>query len=129
MFKKDTDITSTTKIQTIIGPAINVKGDFKGEGDVIIEGTLEGTLKTDGSLHVGKKAIITASIKAHDAIISGEVNGDITIKGHIDLSSSAKITGDINCASISMEKGASFNGKCVMKNDDSSQLNIKESKQ
>lgn len=128
MFKKESENLSSNKTQTIIGPAINVKGDFKGEGDVIVEGKLEGSLKTVGNLRVGKNALINANIKAKDASISGEVIGNISIKEHLNLNASAKIKGDINCASIAIEKGALFTGKCDMNTPDTSEPTSKENK-
>jgi cytoskeletal protein CcmA (bactofilin family) len=100
--------------ETIIGPSIKVKGNFHGEGNIIIEGIVEGTVKTNQSLLVGNKAKITANIKAKTATIGGEVSGDIEVKGYLEVLSSAKIFGNMTSSQISIEKGAIINGKCEM---------------
>ena len=33
------------KFETIIGPSVKVKGDFNAQGNVIVEGTVDGSLK------------------------------------------------------------------------------------
>ncbi len=102
------------KAETIIGPTINIKGDFVGEGDIIIEGKLEGNLKTNAYIYIGDNAIINANISAEKGRIGGTITGNIRINGHLNVVSSAQINGDIYCKTISIETGAIFNGKCKM---------------
>lgn len=113
MFKKEEEV-NIKNAETIIGPSIKVKGNFHGEGDIIVEGILEGEIKTSKNLLIGPKAIINADIKAKQAKISGEVHGNISVSNYLELTSSAKIYGNIQAASLSMENGALFNGSCSM---------------
>lgn len=113
MFKKDNEV-NIKNAETIIGPSIKVKGNFFGEGDIIIEGSLEGAIKTSNNLYVGQKAVIKADIEAKQAKISGEINGNLVVENYLELTATAKINGDIQAASLSIENGAVFNGNCVM---------------
>jgi len=103
---------SFKEAETIIGQSIKVKGNFHGEGNIIIEGIVEGSVKTNQSLLIGNKAKISANISAKSATIGGEVIGDIKIKGYLEILSSAKIFGNIVAEQFSIEKGAIFNGNC-----------------
>ncbi len=114
MFSKENEETKIKQAETIIGPSIKVKGNFHGQGNIIIEGIVEGNVKTNSFLLVGSKAKIIANIEAGDAKIGGEVQGNIKVKGYLEIKGSAKIQGDIEAAEISIEKGAIFNGKCTM---------------
>lgn len=115
MFKKEEEKTNFNKeAETVIGPSIKVKGNFHGEGNIIIEGSVEGSIKTSGNLYLGDKAKIFANIEAKEARIGGEINGNIKIEGYLEISEFANITGDIEASSISIAKGAIFNGNCVM---------------
>lgn len=105
---------SFKEAETIIGPSIKVKGNFHGEGNIIIEGIVEGSVKTNQSLLVGNKAKISASINAKTATVGGEVTGDINIKGYLEILNSAKIFGNIVASQLSIEKGAIINGRCEM---------------
>ena len=71
-----------------------------------------GTLKTNRDLRVGSNAKVKADVEAANVLISGEVIGDLFIKEKVELKSSAKVTGDITTKVISIEAGASLNGKC-----------------
>ena len=67
-------------IETIIGSTVKVEGDFKGQGDVVVEGQVQGKLSTKGNLSVGENAKITADVSAHNAIIAGELIGNLKVK-------------------------------------------------
>jgi len=115
MFNKTVQEGENNKgFETVIGPSVKVKGDFHGVGDIIVEGAVEGSLKTNGNLQIGQKAKVTADIEAKAAKIGGEVKGNIKIKDYLEITASAKLMGDIEAASLSVEKGAILNGKCTM---------------
>ncbi|MFZ4648555.1 MAG: bactofilin family protein [Patescibacteria group bacterium] len=115
MFNKDNRAEKFKDAETIIGGSVKVKGNFHGQGNIVIEGKLEGSLKTNASLFVGEKAKIVADIEAQDAIINGEVYGQIKIKKFLSLGSTAKIFGDIQYSEISVEHGAIINGQLTAK--------------
>lgn len=114
MFNREQKDYSEKDAETIIGPSVRVKGNFHGQGNIIIEGLVEGSIKTDKHLLIGEKAVITAGIEAGEAKIGGVINGNIVIKGYLEITASAKINGDIEATVISIEKGALINGKIIM---------------
>ena len=115
MFNKNqTSVASHKSIETIIGPSVKVEGDFKGEGDLIIEGVLIGSLKTKNNLKIGTNAFVQANISANNAFISGKVKGNINVKGKLELSGTAIILGDIKAQVLSIESGAMVKGNIDM---------------
>jgi cytoskeletal protein CcmA (bactofilin family) len=114
MFKKENKEINLKDAETIIGPSIKVKGNFQGQGNIIIEGIVEGNVKTNNFLLVGNKAKITANIEAKEAQIGGEVKGNIKVKENLEVLATAKILGDVEANLISIAKGAILNGKCTM---------------
>ena len=118
MFKKHDQGENFKKVGTIIGPSVKVKGDLNSQGNVIVEGIVQGNLKTKGSLRISEKARVTADIEAKEAKISGEIKGNVKIKGYLELTATAKIFGDIEAISLSIERGAILNGKCAMGDED-----------
>jgi cytoskeletal protein CcmA (bactofilin family) len=114
MFNKPNQGGATNEFETVIGLSVKVKGDFNAQGNIIVEGIVEGNLKTAGNLEVGEKAKVTANVEAREAKIGGEVQGNVKIKGVLEITSTAKISGDIEAASLSIERGAVFNGQCIM---------------
>ena len=65
-------------------------------------------------MEVGEKARVIANTEAREAKIGGEVRGNVKVKGFLEITATAKIFGDIEAASISIERGATLNGKCIM---------------
>jgi len=114
MFSRQEEIKPQKEAETVIGSSVKLKGDFHGQGDIIIEGILDGSLKTTNNLFVGDKAKVRADIEAKDAKIGGEIKGNIKVKGHLEITSTAKIFGDIEVGSLSVARGAVINGKCTM---------------
>jgi len=116
MFKKQDGGGDFKEIETVIGSSVKVKGNFHGKGNIIVEGTLEGNLKTEGNVLIGDNAKITASIEAKNIKVGGKINGNVKCQGYLEVGSSAKIFGDVECSTISIEKGAQINGKYTMAN-------------
>ena len=108
MFKKE----EGDEIETIIGPSVQVEGNFVANGDIVVEGTISGSIKTERNLRVGENAKIFANISAANAFIAGEIQGNVKIKENLELTSSAKIFGDVKSKILSVAQGASLYGKC-----------------
>ena len=112
MFKADSPVSKQT--ETIIGSSVKVDGNFSGEGNVIIEGQLQGNLKTKHNVSIGQGAKVKANIEAQDVYLAGELHGNIKALGKMQITASAKIIGNIETAILSVEPGAVLNGKCLM---------------
>lgn len=114
MFSKEKKLEKFKDAETIIGASIKVKGNFQGQGNIIIEGNLEGSLRTDANIFIGDRAKVVANIESKDVIINGEVRGNIKAKNYLAVGGTAKIFGDVQYGEISIEKGASINGQLLM---------------
>lgn len=100
--------------ETIIGATVKLEGDFVGESNVVVEGTVRGSMKTKQNLRITPNAKIFASLEAQNASIAGEVHGNIKIIEQLELLSTARINGDIEAKAISVANGAMLNGKISM---------------
>lgn len=137
MFKNDDEYSpidnskptpSSTEPETIIGPSVRVEGNFRGDGNVMIEGEVKGSIKTKRDVRIAEGAKVKASIDCINAFISGEVQGNIKTKEKLELSATAQVTGDITAKTLQINSGAKLNG--VIKMDEES-LNppVKEKKE
>lgn len=118
MFTKANESAGFKEAETIIGPSVKIKGEFHCQGNMIIDGIVEGNIKTEGDLYVGEKAVINADISSKNAKISGKIMGNLNISGYLEITSSAKITGDIDTLTLSIAKGAYINGNYKMNNSE-----------
>ncbi|MFA6131018.1 MAG: polymer-forming cytoskeletal protein [Patescibacteria group bacterium] len=101
--------------ETIIAHGVRMEGDFQSGGNIVIEGEVHGSIKTQGDLRIGDAAVIQATIESANASISGTVEGNLKVNGRLELASSAKITGDISVEVLSIAPGATVNGQVSMK--------------
>lgn len=115
MDKKQQDANFSTGAESIVGPSVKIDGDLKSQGNLRIDGTVTGKVKTTQNLFVGETANISADIEAENAVVSGSVQGNVKVTGALILGQSGRLNGDINCGSLQVEEGAYFAGKCVMK--------------
>ena len=119
MFKNQTNGDSNIapgrdSAETIIGPSVKIEGDFIGEGNVIVEGVVMGSLFTQKNLSVTDTAKITADVEAQNALVAGEINGNLCIHEKLDIAATAKIHGDVQAKILSITPGAVLNGRCAV---------------
>lgn len=105
---------SEDTIETVVGPSVVVEGDFSSEGNIIVKGTVSGSVHTSQLLRVEEGAKIFANVKAGNAIVAGTIRGNAKIADRLELSSTARIAGDAECAVLVVEAGALIHGKVSM---------------
>jgi cytoskeletal protein CcmA (bactofilin family) len=103
--------------ETIIGHSVKVDGNFRGDGNVIIEGEVKGSVKTKKDVKVGERAMIKASIDAANAFVAGLVQGNIKVKEKLELTASAHVTGDVSAKILQIHSGAKINGQIKMEDE------------
>jgi cytoskeletal protein CcmA (bactofilin family) len=94
-----------------LGAGLHVKGEITGNEDLKLDSKVEGLISIGGfRLTVGPGAKLSGDIVAREALISGEVNGDIRAVDRIEIMKTASIKGDVTTGKITIEEGAYFNG-------------------
>lgn len=87
---------------------------FKDPVNLQINGRFEGTLDTRGTLTIGEKAFVNASIVGDEITIAGRVTGEVTAKKNLKLVSPARVDGNIKTPLLEVGAGAVLNGNCQM---------------
>lgn len=95
---------------SIISANLRVTGDLDSEGDIQIDGYVEGDVRSS-SVTVGEHAVVSGGINADIVNVSGTVKGQIHGKV-VQLTSTAKVTGDIVHESLAIDAGAFIQGLC-----------------
>ena len=99
----------------VIGPKIKFKGELSGEEDLIIEGTVEGTIELkDHQLTIGKQGAVHANVSAKSITIEGKVEGDLTAVERINIKASSEVLGNVKAERVMLEDGAKFRGSIDM---------------
>ncbi|CAM1372129.1 conserved hypothetical protein [Tenacibaculum litoreum] len=117
MFGKESKKTGENKVaeRNIIGKNTKITGEIISEGDFRIDGTLEGTIETNGRVIIGSTGLIKGKVECTNADVEGEFSGELFVSNTLTVKSSANITGDVVIGKLSVEPGAEFNATCAMK--------------
>lgn len=99
----------------MIGPSIQIKGSVTGDEDLLIQGTVEGTVELGShQVTVGQSGKVKADIHAKVINIDGEVSGDLKGAEKVVISKSGKVRGNIVAPRVTLEDGAIFKGSIDM---------------
>jgi len=113
MFSKDSKGASgdaKDRVPSIISASLRIVGDLVSEGDVQVDGVIEGDVNAR-SLTVSEGAAVKGQISAAKVCIRGEVHGQVTAEA-VELGRSARVIGDIVHSNLTIESGAFLEGNC-----------------
>jgi len=102
-------------IQNIIAKGTKIVGDFFSEGDLRVDGIIEGNIQTPGKVVVGKDGEISGKLSCSNAYFEGKLTGTLELSGTLTLKSTAHIEGEVITEKLAVEPGATFNVTCEMK--------------
>ncbi len=95
-----------------IGKSVQIRGEVKGNEDLLVDGLVEGTITlTESRLTIGTNAHVTANVSARDVIILGSLKGNVNATGRVELRQGGNLVGDITASRLSIEENAGFSGK------------------
>ncbi len=94
-----------------IGSGTRVRGRVTGEGDVVVEGHVEGEIAVRGDLTIEHGGSVTSDIEAHAVTIAGSLDGDVSASGVVAIRAGARVRGDLQGTEITLEEGATFAGR------------------
>jgi cytoskeletal protein CcmA (bactofilin family) len=100
--------------QCVIGAKTVLKGDITGDEDVVVQGTVEGTIRISRDLRVGPGGCVKATVSAQSIVVAGEVIGDCQAAQRVHLEASGKLTGNIRAPRVIIVEGATFKGNSDM---------------
>lgn len=89
-------------------------GKIDTEDALLIQGPVEGEIKSSSEVEIGETGVVKATIQARSIVISGRVNGDCTASDRIEIRASGRLSGSIRAARIIIAEGAEFKGTSQM---------------
>jgi len=100
---------------TLVARSAKVEGQLTGAGDLRIEGTVEGEVRIGGRLVVGEGGRVKARLHGKTVSVAGSVEGDVSADERIELTPTARLTGNITAPRILIQEGATFEGQVFMR--------------
>lgn len=95
----------------LIGPGITMSGEIDSCDVLVVEGTVEASLRGARTLDVAETGVFYGAVEIDEATVSGRFEGDIVVNGRLTITSTGSITGSIAYREMAMEAGAMIDGK------------------
>jgi len=108
--------SSSSAIESTIGPNTHIKGDIQGDGGLRVDGIVEGSIELTGNLVVTESAKIRAEIKAANISVAGALQGNVTAT-RVEILDTGRVWGDLTVKSLLVNEGAYFRGQTFMPQD------------
>lgn len=104
---------------SIISKGVNIEGKFVSQGNVRIDGIVNGDIFVSGNLTLGESSEVRGEIRAENLTLSGKVTGAVSVAEKLVLESRAYLKGDLVAKILVVEPGAFLDGKCTMDESES----------
>jgi cytoskeletal protein CcmA (bactofilin family) len=103
--------SETSESSSVLGRGARVRGRVSGDGDLRVEGQIEGDVTLSGELSIAETGSIRGDVDAASVTITGVLQGDVASRGAVTIRAGAKVEGNMGGAEVSLEEGASFAGR------------------
>lgn len=107
----DTPTPRKLAVASLIADGVTLRGDLVTEGDLHLDGALEGDLRVK-CLTIGETGAVTGAIFADSIEVRGLVTGTICAR-QVRLWATARVDGDISHTELAIEAGAHFEGRSL----------------
>ena len=111
----DRDLTGIGELQALLGQGAEFEGKLVFQGRVRIDGKFTGEISSDDVLILGPSAQVHAKVSVGTLIVrGGNLTGDVRARRLVEIYAPARVHGTIEAPQMFLDKGASFDGSCVM---------------
>lgn len=108
--KSEKETEKVSNERNIIGKGTTITGHIETFGNILIDGRLNGNIKSKSKVVLGQGSTVEGDILAQKTEIEGEVIGRIEVTDIVILHPTAVIKGDIITAKLVVKSGAIMNG-------------------
>jgi cytoskeletal protein CcmA (bactofilin family) len=102
------------QFSAFLGDGSEFDGKYTCTGTVVIEGKLRGEIVSTGLLVIGEHGEVHAEIQAETLVVRGVLVGEVVASERVELTATARVTGDIETPLMVMEHGALHDGHSRM---------------
>jgi cytoskeletal protein CcmA (bactofilin family) len=104
----------------IVGEGIRLSGEISSCDRLVVQGEVEVTLNDTLALEIASSGRFTGGCEVEEADISGVYEGDLTVRKHLCVRATGKLTGTIRYAQLELERGGQIAGNISVLSADGS---------
>jgi len=97
-----------------LGPRDLLVGRLVFDGDLRVQGSMEGEATVSGDVNVDGHGTVKAKLQARNLTVRGSMEGEVTAKDRLVVAGSGTVTGTVKVARLVVEDGALLNGTITM---------------
>lgn len=105
---------SAAPARSYVAPGSHIEGSITGDAEVLVDGSLAGSVELKGLFVLGRRGRIEADVVARSVQVSGHVKGDVRASEKIEVLSSGSVEGDLTAPLVSIAEGGICNGRIEM---------------
>jgi cytoskeletal protein CcmA (bactofilin family) len=94
----------------IVGEGIRLSGEISSCDRLVVQGEVEVTLNDTLALEIARGGRFTGGCEVEEADISGIYEGDLTVRKHLCVRATGRLTGTIRYAQLELERGGQIAG-------------------
>ncbi len=106
--------TDSAPRASVLGPTLRFRGELSAQEDLIIQGSVEGSITHTQSLTVGTDGSMKGDIRARVIVVDGKVDGDLYATESVNIRATAKVKGNVFAPRVGITEGAFFQGQVEM---------------
>jgi cytoskeletal protein CcmA (bactofilin family) len=110
----ETRVPEAAPRASILGPTLRFRGELSAQEDLIVQGSVEGSITHTQSLTVGTDGSMKGDIRARVIVIDGKVEGDLYATESVNIRATAKVKGNVFAPRVGITEGAFFQGQIEM---------------
>jgi cytoskeletal protein CcmA (bactofilin family) len=99
---------------SVLGPTLRFRGELSAQEDLVVQGSVEGSITHTQSLTIGTDGSMTGNIRARVIVIDGKVDGDLYATESVNIRATAKVKGNVFAPRVAIQDGAFFQGQVEM---------------
>jgi len=94
----------------LLSRGVSIKGLVKFLNELRIDGEVEGTIDSTGTLTLGEHALIRGEIRTRAVKLRGTVEGNVFVTERCELQAGSTLHGDIEAPRLMVDENATFVG-------------------
>jgi cytoskeletal protein CcmA (bactofilin family) len=99
---------------SVLGPTLKFRGELSAQEDLIVQGSVEGSITHTQCLTIGTDGSMRGDIRARIILIDGKVDGDLYATESVNIRATAKVKGNVFAPRVAISDGAFFQGQIEM---------------
>ncbi|MDP8985002.1 MAG: polymer-forming cytoskeletal protein [Pseudomonadota bacterium] len=99
---------------SVLGPTLRFRGELSAQEDLVVQGSVDGSITHTQSLTIGTDGSMKGDIRARVIVIDGKVDGDLYATESVSIRATARVKGNVFAPRIAIQDGAFFQGQVEM---------------